>query len=404
MKTYSFVSKTTKKILALFPLCALLLLAVTTPGVSAEYRYTTIPTSPWYDLVYPAAMNDNNVVVGTVANRLWPYLPIPYPTIFLYWNGIYTELWKPGLMPNSSSTLRINNRGAVTGFCEKRFPFYSQMPRPYTFLYRAWIFTEVPAPPGYEYFIPQIFTDSGTIIGSAYGNTPNKSLFMYSQGSYTEIQPPGLMNVAVSGINNRDQIIGVGNDNRDIQFPEKGFLYSEGTYTELLPPGCWASKATSINDSGTITVSGIVGDIFKPTGFLYQAGVYTELLPPGWKSTIVGGINSSGAVIGRGINRDGIEKGFIYNDGIYTELLPPGWKSAVPGFMNDAGTVVGIGYKTEDDPSARSFFVYNSGIYTELLPPGWKNFSPVQLNNSGAILGSGFDSDGKQKACIAVPE
>ncbi len=63
-------------------------------------------------------------------------------------------------------------------------------------------------------------------------------------------------------------------------FP-RAFLYSGGTYTELNPPGSIYSIPTEIKDNGTVI--GYFGDSSgKWKGFVYSKGMYTELSAPGY--------------------------------------------------------------------------------------------------------------------------
>ena len=62
-------------------------------------------------------------------------------------------------------------------------------------------------------------------------------------------------------INNRGEVIGQGLCNAfefgGWTFANKGFIFCEGTYTELLPPGCTHdSFVNDINDSGVVVGSG----------------------------------------------------------------------------------------------------------------------------------------------------
>jgi hypothetical protein len=71
-----------------------------------------------------------------------------------------------------------------------------------------------------------------------------------------------------------------------------GFLYSDGGYTTIAPPGSSSSFPTAINASGQIVGSYRTGS--ASSGFLYSGGSYTNIAPPG--STFAGaqGINASG--------------------------------------------------------------------------------------------------------------
>jgi probable HAF family extracellular repeat protein len=103
------------------------------------------------------------------------------------------------------------------------------------------------------------------------------------------------------GTNNKGAIVGNG-------YP--AFLYSEGTYTELLPPGWAESYVFGVNDKGAVVGYGWGADGAIIKGFLYSKGAYTELLPPGWAWAAAMGINEKGVVVGWGYDGT-IYKGFI---------------------------------------------------------------------------------------------
>ena len=77
----------------------------------------------------------------------------------------------------------------------------------------------------------------------------------------------------------------------EITFYKKGFIYSNGQYTELQPPGWWRdARANAINDNGVIVGSSDadVND-FSSKGFIYNNGEYTFLVPQGWNMAFAGG-------------------------------------------------------------------------------------------------------------------
>jgi hypothetical protein len=78
---------------------------------------------------------------------------------------------------------------------------------------------------------------------------------------------------------------------------EEGFIYSNGTYTELLPPGWTSAYAAFIHNSGVVVGGGSDGSGTQ-RGSIYSGGRYTELLPLGWTSAYAAFINNSGMVVG----------------------------------------------------------------------------------------------------------
>jgi hypothetical protein len=66
-------------------------------------------------------------------------------------------------------------------------------------------------------------------------------------------------------INDSGAVVGWGAD--EIGNP-KGYIYSQGVYTELMPPGCMISGATAINDSGAVVGWGTISDNVSEKGFI----------------------------------------------------------------------------------------------------------------------------------------
>ena len=131
----------------------------------------------------------------------------------------------------------------------------------------------------------------------------------------------------VNDINNNGVAVGHGGDT----FYKKGFIYSNGQYTDLQPPGWWRdARAYGINDSGVVVgFCDANPETSNPSykGFIYNNAEYTFLVPKDWNTSIAFDINNNGVVVGnKGF--DIRDKGFIYSNGEYTVLLPPGWQQA----------------------------------------------------------------------------
>src|SRR5258708_14162941 len=87
--------------------------------------------------------------------------------------------------------------------------------------------------------MPNGLNDSGQIVG-AYFNEPapseaNSSGFLYSGGTFTNLQVPGASYTGPIGINDFDKIVGFYHVGGSTNF--NGFVYSNGTYTTLTAPG-----------------------------------------------------------------------------------------------------------------------------------------------------------------------
>jgi uncharacterized membrane protein len=296
----------------------------------------------------------------------------------------YIELLPPGCDDYIKAT-HINDGGLVVGSGHDGTSIKG-------FIYNNGAYTKL-LPPGWRYASAYCINDKGEVVGEGdEGESPPKG-FLYSEGEYTELLPPGWNTAYPHSINNSGEVVGEGFSGTN----EEGFLYSKGQYTELLPPGWNRGGAYCINDSGVV-----VGYLDWPSdarGFIYNAGEYTELLPPGCIEAYAYFINNNGVVVGSGY--DGTtSKGFIYSDGTYTELLPPGWDYAYATSINDSGVVIGGG----NDGTIQKGFVYSNGEYTELFPPWSISTYVTAINNSGVVVGWGTDTAYVERAFIAFPK
>jgi probable HAF family extracellular repeat protein len=209
--------------------------------------------------------------------------------------------------------------------------------------------------------------DSGEIVGIAHSQA-----YIYDNGSYTYLNPPGYTETQTLAINNNGQVLGYSNDS----IPEY-FIYTNGTYQSFT---ITAGVPTSINDSGEIVgyngatsegfviggpsvnnslfveptgindhgqIIGFCGDLCGGGSFLYTDGVFTLIRFPGAISTRAVGINNEGQIVGEAFypNRD--VGGFLYSDGTYTPfdygpLSPYNYTYAVS--INDSGQIIGTFY------------------------------------------------------------
>jgi probable HAF family extracellular repeat protein len=138
-------------------------------------------------------------------------------------------------------------------------------------------------------------------------NSGKQHGFLYENGKYTTIDPPGAFNTYVTGINNKSQIVGNYTEASG-GFPH-GFIFSHGTYTILNFPGAVVTNPYSINDLGEVVgfyedgvagpgPGGAGGQITSQYAFVYSAGTYTVIAPPGSLSPQAFGINNKGQIVG----------------------------------------------------------------------------------------------------------
>lgn len=204
----------------------------------------------------------------------------------------------------------------------------------------------------------------------------------WASHSFVEILPAGWKEAEPRDINNTGTVTGSGVDSNGRW---RGFIYSGETYMNIIPLGWERAFVNAINNMGEVVGYGLDG---KYKGFCYAAGEYTEILPPGWREAYATGINDDGIIVGYG--REGRTiKGFIYDNGTYLEILPVNWREAYAYDINNKGHVAGYG--RDSDNNLRGY-VFRNGTYTEILPPGWLEAKAVNINDNGDVSGHGRDT------------
>ena len=141
---------------------------------------------------------------------------------------------------------------------------------------------------------------------------------------YTEILPAGWKYAYANAVNDNGVVAGdgfneaLGGDPGGYS-PNMGFIYEDGKYTEILPPGWESVVVKDINDNQVVVGVASEGGTDNNMGFIYENGEYTELQPAGWLTIESVAINNNGVVVGYGeYGREGYGNpriGFIYQDG-----------------------------------------------------------------------------------------
>jgi probable HAF family extracellular repeat protein len=170
---------------------------------------------------------------------------------FVEKNGNFTNLSLPAGASLFESPAAINDAGTIVGGLQNGQVFIDQAGKITTF---------DPAPQPAAIYDLHI-NDTGEVAG-----TTGSGAFLYDKGTVTSI--PGAD--AVTGINNAGQVVGE-------YFPptaghRMGFVYSDGTFTSIDPPGSMGTYPSGINNSGEIIGNWIDsngtqhGFIATPTG------------------------------------------------------------------------------------------------------------------------------------------
>ena len=161
--------------------------------------------------------------------------------------------------------------------------------------------------------------------------------FVYSGGSFTTIlQFPGDFATNVRGINDAGQIVGAYESCCGL--PAHGFLFSEGSFSTIEPPGAQASTAYGINNAGQIVGSYLALD-GTYHGFLLSNASFTTIDFPGASQTVPQGINDAGQIVGY-YRTGGVDHSFLLSGGSFSTIEFPGASTTVYG-INNAGQIVG---------------------------------------------------------------
>jgi probable HAF family extracellular repeat protein len=271
--------------------------------------------------------------------------------------------------------------------------------------------------------------DSGQIVGNYGDASLNTHSFLLSKGQYTTLDDPNAGTGAnlsnfffpgtdATGVNNRGQVVGFYIDQNNV---EHSFLYSDGQFTTIDPPGAAnnpgpsplalvnVDQAVSINKQGQI-VGGYTDANGMTHGYLLSHGQYTTLDYPGAASTIALGINDHGQIVGYYIDSSGVEHGFLLSHGQYTAINDPnagtGNQQGTTAFqINNSGQIVGW---YVDSANVAHGFLLSGGQYTTLDEPnagtgaGQGTFSEG-INASGQIVGYYVDSNNLVHGFVADP-
>ncbi len=193
--------------------------------------------------------------------------------------------------------------------------------------------------------------DSGHIAGTFFLDWTRKIRAVYlmdAAAKYTQFTfphdnaPNDSVLIAVSGLNNSDQIVGDWTSSRDGVIGQHGFLYESGTFTQLDVSGAKSTRPRAINNGGKI-----VGDWTDTKGeihgFLWtETRGFTSYDAPQATLTSMTAINSSGVIAG--YYSDGEkDHGFVLDPRMAITILDaPDAAGTIPTGINASGQVTGI--------------------------------------------------------------
>lgn len=198
------------------------------------------------------------------------------------------------------------------------------------------------------------------------------------------LESNGFWNSQAFGINELNQIVGVGNQSSGMG--GIGFRYDGGTITTL---GANTTYGYDINESGQIV--GNYADNAAGDGYIYESGVATTFDSlPGAVLTYGYAINDSGVAVGGALNASYLAEAFVYAGGTASGLGTLGGSVSFANDINNAGVVVG-GARTADE--VEHGFAFVSGTMYDLNDlligsNGWEVINAQALNDLGQIVGT----------------
>jgi hypothetical protein len=246
---------------------------------------------------------------------------------------------------------------------------------------------------------------SGTIVGSLDDANLLSGFIRDSSGTFTAplIDPvENELDTVPTAINNSSTICGWYYTS-DTGY--HGFFYSNGTYTNYDPPEGSSAHLTGINDAGDFAgfYAGIDGTTL---GLIVVNGQFNQVAVPGAASTQCVGINNLDQVVGTYVVGHGAHAtahGFMRAvDGTLTYPIDyPGATNTVPEAINDAGLIVG--FWTNSQGKTHGFVLQLPSTFVTFdVPTSQGNGTElIGINNLGKISGSFFGRDHVTHGLIA---
>lgn len=261
-------------------------------------------------------------------------------------------------------------------------------------------------------------TNRGEIVGYYAAGGTVHGFMRDRRGRFATIDRPGAKATAVTGINERGQLVGASSaaGPAELFTAPEGFLLTKGVYTGVKVPGALATSANVINNRGQIAGAYLDGG-GKIHGFRRDGpGRFITVDHPDAKvSTVVQGLNDVGQLSGlydRPVTRERrANRQWVFGAaGLWSSMLPdlelsasaappaaggvaarrPSRRAASPGTKGAAGSSGGAadpGTRTGADTRPRTpipGFLLDHGRYTRFDAPGARGeTTPLGINNLG---------------------
>ncbi len=182
-------------------------------------------------------------------------------------------------------------------------------------------------------------SSTGTIVGDYVDANEADHGYIYSNGTFSDIAPPGSVYTVVYGVNASNVAIGYYIDKKGVYF---GFLYDGTKFTKLTVKGGTTTEGFGIDDAGDYTLTSVLSDGYTHSYFV-QGGKRTEILFPKYEQTVLHHMNNNGQISATIIDTSGNYHCGVYDsvkDKYYTLDDPKGTITIGDG-INDSETVVG---------------------------------------------------------------
>ena len=264
---------------------------------------------------------------------------------FLYEGGKLTDFSLPGIPGAVPSA--INNPGQIAGTYSVPSSGGETI---YGFIDTNGTVTRLePAPNTIYIHIGQI-NDLGQVIGDYQTADGQGHGFVYSNGTFSQINVPGVTGVSPTAINNLGQIVGSYNEKTgDPAHPLKtvGFIDTNGKITTIDPSFATSTDPVAINDKGQVAANYF--DAQGGGAFIYDGGKIEQITPPDAIDILVKDINNAAQVVGTYTDKFLTPEpagsfgahGFVYKNGTFTDITAPDGAPTFPLRINDVGQVIG---------------------------------------------------------------
>jgi uncharacterized membrane protein len=274
-----------------------------------------------------------------------------------------------------------------------------------TSAYAQFTFTSIDYP-GAELTHVYGINNTGVMVGAYRLPGDTNHAMMIKKGKFIPLAPTTILATNWSQafkINNCGDIVGwVSGDDGFFH----GFLLRRGVLTLLDFPGASETRASGINDSGTISGTWYVydaqGNLLSASGFTWKFGNFADVVFPGAGETYVYGINDFGDLTGSWDSGPTATtaSGFVFSHRRFITFDAPflGVLVTQGDDINSTGKIVG---QYIDDTTYHGFLKVGN-TFTSIDYPGATLTTAWGINSAGQMVGNWVDSSGATHGWLAA--